>query len=88
MLKNKTAVSSDCEWMGCPIRARSKKSSEFTPKAWGLTWEQFHDVVAGKNHRRRRATLAEVANVAAFHGFRRGKRYDRNNGEPKHGGAR
>lgn len=32
-------------------------------KAWGLTWEQFHDVVAGKKHRWR---LAEMANVAAF----------------------
>jgi NAD(P)-dependent dehydrogenase (short-subunit alcohol dehydrogenase family) len=31
-----------------------------------LTWEQFNDVVAGKNPRRRLATLAEMANVAAF----------------------
>jgi NAD(P)-dependent dehydrogenase (short-subunit alcohol dehydrogenase family) len=34
-------------------------------KAYGMTWQQFHDVVAGKNHRRRLASLAEMANVAA-----------------------
>ncbi len=31
-----------------------------------ISWEQFHDLVAIKNHRRRLATLAELANVAAF----------------------
>ena len=35
-------------------------------KAYGMTWQQFHDVVAGKNHRRGLASLAEMANVAAF----------------------
>jgi enoyl-[acyl-carrier-protein] reductase (NADH) len=35
-------------------------------KAWGLSWEQFHDMIANKNHRRRLATLAELANVAVF----------------------
>ncbi|GAC1456318.1 MAG: SDR family oxidoreductase [Steroidobacteraceae bacterium] len=35
-------------------------------RACGLTAEQFHEVVAGKNHRRRLATLSETANVAAF----------------------
>jgi len=35
-------------------------------KAHGMTWQQFHDVVAGKNHWRGLASLAEMANVAAF----------------------
>ena len=32
----------------------------------GISWEQFHDIIAGKNHRRRLPTLAELANVAVF----------------------
>jgi NAD(P)-dependent dehydrogenase (short-subunit alcohol dehydrogenase family) len=35
-------------------------------KAWAMSWKTFRDVVAGKNHPRRPATLAEMANVAAF----------------------
>jgi len=35
-------------------------------KAYGVTWEQFHDMIAGFSHRRQLTTLAEVANVAAF----------------------
>jgi len=35
-------------------------------KAYGVTWEQFHDMIAGFSHRRRLTTLAEVADVAAF----------------------
>jgi NAD(P)-dependent dehydrogenase (short-subunit alcohol dehydrogenase family) len=35
-------------------------------KARGISWEQFHDLIAGKNHRRRLPTLAEMVNVAAF----------------------
>jgi NAD(P)-dependent dehydrogenase (short-subunit alcohol dehydrogenase family) len=35
-------------------------------KAWGLSWEQFQELIASKNHRRRLATLAELANVAVF----------------------
>ncbi len=31
-----------------------------------LSWEQFHDLIASKNHRRRLATLAELAQVAVF----------------------
>jgi NAD(P)-dependent dehydrogenase (short-subunit alcohol dehydrogenase family) len=34
--------------------------------ARGMTRDQFHDLVAGKNHRRRLATLAKMADVAAF----------------------
>jgi len=35
-------------------------------KVLGISWEQFHESIAGKNHRRRLPTLAELANVAAF----------------------
>jgi len=35
-------------------------------KAWGISWEQFHDLIAGKAHTRRLTTLAEMANTAAF----------------------
>lgn len=35
-------------------------------RAYGISWEQFHDMIAGFSHRRRLTTLAEVANVAAF----------------------
>ncbi len=31
-----------------------------------VSWEEFHAIVAAKNHRRRLATLAELANVAVF----------------------
>ena len=35
-------------------------------KAWGITWEQFHELIASRTHTRRLTTLAEMANVAAF----------------------
>ena len=35
-------------------------------KAWGMTWDQFHDVIAAKTHGRRLTTLAEMADMAAF----------------------
>jgi enoyl-[acyl-carrier-protein] reductase (NADH) len=34
-------------------------------KAHGISWEQFHEMIARKNHRRL-LTLAELANVAVF----------------------
>ena len=33
-------------------------------KAWGITHEQFSEIIASKNHRRRLMTLGELANVA------------------------
>jgi NAD(P)-dependent dehydrogenase (short-subunit alcohol dehydrogenase family) len=51
---------------GMPESGTIKEVFGIHAKAWGLTWEQFHDVVAGKNHARRLATLAEMANIAAF----------------------
>jgi enoyl-[acyl-carrier-protein] reductase (NADH) len=35
-------------------------------KAWGITWEQFHELIASRTHTRRLATLAEMANISAF----------------------
>ncbi|MFI4920548.1 MAG: SDR family NAD(P)-dependent oxidoreductase [Gammaproteobacteria bacterium] len=35
-------------------------------KAWGITHEQFSEIIASKNHRRRLMTLGELANVAVF----------------------
>lgn len=35
-------------------------------KAFGISWQQFHDIIASKNHRRRLLSLAELANAAAF----------------------
>jgi NAD(P)-dependent dehydrogenase (short-subunit alcohol dehydrogenase family) len=35
-------------------------------KAWGISQEQFHELIASRTHVRRLTTLAEMANVAAF----------------------
>ncbi len=32
----------------------------------GISWQQFHELIAGKNHRRRLLLLAELAEAAAF----------------------
>jgi enoyl-[acyl-carrier-protein] reductase (NADH) len=40
----------------------------FGPRAAasGMTWEQWQETLAGRNHARRLMTLEEMANVAAF----------------------
>lgn len=35
-------------------------------KAYGMSWQQFNDIIAGKNHRRRLLSLAELASAATF----------------------
>ena len=35
-------------------------------KAWGISRDQFHEMIASRTHTRRLTTLAEMANVAAF----------------------
>ncbi|NUP10862.1 MAG: SDR family oxidoreductase [Polyangiaceae bacterium] len=35
-------------------------------KAWGITWDEFHERIATRSHTRRLTTLAEVANTAVF----------------------
>jgi NAD(P)-dependent dehydrogenase (short-subunit alcohol dehydrogenase family) len=51
---------------GMPETGRIKESFELYAKASGMTWEQFHELGAGRTHTRRLSTLAEMANVAAF----------------------
>jgi NAD(P)-dependent dehydrogenase (short-subunit alcohol dehydrogenase family) len=51
---------------GMPETARIKESFELYAKASGMTWEQFHELGAGRTHTRRLSTLAELANVAVF----------------------
>jgi NAD(P)-dependent dehydrogenase (short-subunit alcohol dehydrogenase family) len=51
---------------GIPETRTIKEVFGIQAKALGLTWEQFHEMIASKNHRRRLPTLAELANVAVF----------------------
>jgi NAD(P)-dependent dehydrogenase (short-subunit alcohol dehydrogenase family) len=51
---------------GMPETRRIKESFELYAKASGMTWEQFHELLAGRTHTRRLSTLAEMANVAVF----------------------
>jgi len=51
---------------GIPETGRIKESFEVYAKASGMTWEQFHELGAGRTHTRRLSTLAELANVAVF----------------------
>jgi NAD(P)-dependent dehydrogenase (short-subunit alcohol dehydrogenase family) len=51
---------------GIPETSRIKESFELYAKASGMTWEQFHELGAGRTHTRRLSTLAEMANVAVF----------------------
>jgi NAD(P)-dependent dehydrogenase (short-subunit alcohol dehydrogenase family) len=51
---------------GIPETSRIKESFEGYAKASGMTWEQFHELLAGRTHTRRLSTLAEMANVAVF----------------------
>jgi NAD(P)-dependent dehydrogenase (short-subunit alcohol dehydrogenase family) len=43
-----------------------KKAFEPRAKASGMTWEQWQELLAGRNHAQRLMTLAEMANVAVF----------------------
>jgi NAD(P)-dependent dehydrogenase (short-subunit alcohol dehydrogenase family) len=51
---------------GMPESGTIKEVFGIHAKVLGITWEQFHEIIAGKNHRRRLLSLAELANVAAF----------------------
>jgi NAD(P)-dependent dehydrogenase (short-subunit alcohol dehydrogenase family) len=51
---------------GMPETGRIKESFELYAKASGMTWEQFHELLASRTHTRRLSTLAEMANVAVF----------------------
>ena len=43
-----------------------KEAFEPRAKASGMTWEQWQELLASRNHARRLMTLAEMANVAVF----------------------
>ncbi len=51
---------------GMPETGTIKEVFGIHAKAWRLSWDQFHEMIAGKNHRRRLLTLEELANVAVF----------------------
>lgn len=51
---------------GMPDSATIKEVFGIHARILGITWEQFHQFIAGKNHARRLPSLAELANVAAF----------------------
>jgi len=51
---------------GMPETGRIKESFELYARASGMTWEQFHELGAGRTHPRRLSTLAEMADVAVF----------------------
>ena len=51
---------------GMPETGRIKESFEQYARASGMTWEQFHDLSAGRTHPRRLSTLAELTNAAVF----------------------
>jgi NAD(P)-dependent dehydrogenase (short-subunit alcohol dehydrogenase family) len=51
---------------GMPDSRTIKEVFGIHAKKLGITWEQFHDVVAARNHPRRLLSLAEMARAAAF----------------------
>jgi NAD(P)-dependent dehydrogenase (short-subunit alcohol dehydrogenase family) len=52
--------------LGMPDSGTIKEVYGLHAKAWGISWDQFHDLIAGRTHPRRLTTLSEMANVAAF----------------------
>lgn len=51
---------------GLPETGRIKESFELYAEASGMTWEQFHELLAGRTHARRLSTLEELSNMAVF----------------------
>lgn len=51
---------------GMPETATIKEVFGIHAKAYGITHEQFSEIISSKNHRRRLPTLGELANVATF----------------------
>jgi len=51
---------------GMPETGTIKEVFGIHARTLGISREQFHELIAGKNHRRRLPTLAELANVAVF----------------------
>ncbi len=51
---------------GMPDSATIKEVFGIHARVYGITPQQFHDLIAGKNHPRRLLSLAEMAKAAAF----------------------
>jgi NAD(P)-dependent dehydrogenase (short-subunit alcohol dehydrogenase family) len=51
---------------GMPETGTIKEVFGLHAKAWEISWEQFHELLASKTHPRRLSTLAEMANMAVF----------------------
>lgn len=51
---------------GMPESGTIKEVFGLHAKAWGISWDQFHELIASRTHGRRLPTLVEMANVAAF----------------------
>jgi NAD(P)-dependent dehydrogenase (short-subunit alcohol dehydrogenase family) len=51
---------------GMPETGTIKEVLGLHSKAYGISWEQFHEMLAGRTHARRLTTLAEMANMAVF----------------------
>ena len=49
-----------------PETATIKEAFEPRAMAWGMTWEQWQEMLASRTHPRRLMTLAEMADVAVF----------------------
>ena len=51
---------------GMPESGTIKEVFGLHAKAWGISWEQFQELIAGRTHTRRLSSLAEMANMAAL----------------------
>ena len=51
---------------GMPDSATIKEVFGIHAKAYGMEWQQFHDLIAAKNHPRRLLSLPEMARAAVF----------------------
>jgi NAD(P)-dependent dehydrogenase (short-subunit alcohol dehydrogenase family) len=51
---------------GMPDSATIQEVFGIHAKALGITWNEFHEIILSRSHRRRLPSLAEMANVAAF----------------------
>ncbi|MES2152495.1 MAG: SDR family oxidoreductase [Pseudomonadota bacterium] len=51
---------------GMPDSETIKEVFGLHAKAWGVSWEQFQELIAGRTHARRLSSLAEMANMAVL----------------------
>jgi len=51
---------------GMPESDTIKEVFALHANAWGIGWEQFRELIAGRSHGKRLSTLTEMASVAAF----------------------